>query len=146
MQMSNVRFLCFHHIDFQKRKQVHFGNAVCPADLHILNSAVFQHFVNSLGAYAESHARFLHAHYFGIILKHRLIHFFEIHFSSFIVLYWYLRWASSTQPTLLASSFLSGDQRLIWALLTNYITSKVDTYFEHRYVPKVVFSAVEAAL
>ena len=32
------------------------------------------------------------------------------------------------------------------ALLTNSIISKVDTYFEHRYVPKVVFSAVEAAL
>ena len=61
---------------------MYLGNTVRPADLHILDCAVLQHFINGLGAYAESRARFLHAHYFGIALQYRLIYFFEIHLLS----------------------------------------------------------------
>ena len=58
---------------------MYLRNTVRSADLHILDSAVLQHFINGLCAYAESRARFLHAHYFGIVLQYRLIYFFEIH-------------------------------------------------------------------
>ena len=58
---------------------MYLRNTVRSADLHILDSAVLQHFINGPCAYAESRARFLHAHYFGIVLQYRLIYFFEIH-------------------------------------------------------------------
>ena len=58
---------------------MYLRNTVRSADLHILDCAFFQHFINGLGAYAESRARFLHTHYFGIVLQYRLIYFFEIH-------------------------------------------------------------------